>query len=67
MNDQEEPPPDRLMKLSEVMQRVGIGRTMVYRKIKQGNFPPPYKLSPFASRWSEREVTEWIERVKESR
>lgn len=55
---------DRLIKLREVMQRVGIGKSMIYRKIKEGTFPPPYKLSPFASRWSEQEIINWIEHAK---
>lgn len=55
---------DRLIKLSEVMRRVGIGKTMIYRKIKEGTFPAPYKLSPFAARWSEGEVETWIANVK---
>lgn len=55
---------DRLIKLAEVMRRVGLGKTMIYRLIKQGRFPRPYKLSPFAARWSEREVVDWIADVK---
>ena len=56
---------DRLIKLAEVMRRVGLGKTMVYRLIKEGRFPRPYKLSPFAARWSELEIVEWIADVKD--
>jgi prophage regulatory protein len=56
---------DRLIKLDEVKRRVGLGKTMIYRLIQQGKFPGPYKLSPFASRWSEREIIVWIEQVKD--
>ncbi len=56
---------DRLIRIEEVKQRVGLGKTMIYRLIKQNAFPAPYKLSPFAARWSEREVVDWIERVKD--
>ena len=55
---------DRLVKLPEVMRRVGLGKTMIYRLIKQGRFPAPYKLSAFAARWSEREIMRWIADVK---
>ena len=55
---------DRLIKLPEVMRRVGIGKTMIYRRIKEGTFPAPYKLSPFAARWSEQEIATWIFNVK---
>ena len=56
---------DRLIRIDEVKRRVGLGKTMIYRLIKQGTFPPPYKLSPFASRWSEREIIGWIDQVKD--
>jgi len=55
---------DRLIKLDEVCRRVGLGKTMIYQRIKEGKFPSPYKLSPFAARWSENEVTAWISTVK---
>jgi len=57
-------PPDRLIKLAEVMRRVGLGKTMVYRLIKEDRFPRPYKLSAFAARWSEQEIVAWISEVK---
>lgn len=57
--------PDRLIKLDEVKRRVGLGKSMIYRLIQEGKFPAPYKLSPFASRWSERELVAWIEEVKD--
>jgi prophage regulatory protein len=56
---------DRLLRLDEVKRRAGIGKTMIYRLIKSGDFPSPYKLSPFAARWSEIELVEWIRRVKD--
>lgn len=56
---------DRLIRIDEVKRRAGLGKTMIYRLIQRGRFPPPYKLSPFVSRWSEREVVGWIDRVKD--
>lgn len=44
---------------------MGLGKSMIYVMIKDGRFPPPYKLSPFASRWSENEVVTWITEVKD--
>jgi prophage regulatory protein len=57
--------PDRLLKIDEVKRRVGLCKSMIYRLIRQGRFPAPYKLSPFASRWSDREVVAWIDDVKD--
>ena len=57
--------PERLLKLGEVQRRVGLGKSMIYRLIQEGKFPPPYKLSPFASRWSDREIIAWIDDIKD--
>ncbi len=48
--------PDRFVKLDEVKRRVGLGKSMIYQLIQEGKFPAPYKLSSFASRWSDREI-----------
>ncbi|MFV0623457.1 helix-turn-helix transcriptional regulator [Sphingomonas sp. ac-8] len=56
---------DRLIKLEEVKRRVGLGKSMIYRLIHEGTFPAPYKVSPGASRWSNREVLAWIDDVKD--
>ncbi|WP_340314956.1 DUF2274 domain-containing protein [Rhizorhabdus argentea] len=56
--------PERMIQLREVMQLIGLGKTMIYRMIQENRFPPPYKLSPGASRWSEAEVLAWIENLK---
>lgn len=55
---------DRLLRLSQVMEIAGIGRTMVYRLIRRGEFPQPYKPGGYASRWSQAEVTAWFEGQK---
>ena len=58
-------PPERLLRLEEVRRRVGLGKSMIYRLIAQGRFPAPYKISPCASRWSEREIVVWIDTIKD--
>lgn len=57
--------PERFLRLVEVKRRVGLGKSMIYRLIQEEKFPAPYKLSSFASRWSEREIVDWINRVKD--
>ncbi len=56
-------PPERLLRLAEVRNRVGLGKTMIYAMIGDGRFPKPYKITAAAARWSEREVEAWIEGV----
>lgn len=55
--------PRRLIKLAEVCQRVGLGKTMIYAMVGDGRFPKPYKITASAVRWSEREVEDWLVRV----
>lgn len=62
---EDEQRPERLIRIDEVKRRVGLGKSMIYRLIQEGRFPAPYKVSPFASRWSDREVTAWIDDVKD--
>lgn len=57
---------DRLLRLSQVMEIAGLGKTMIYRLIRQGTFPRPHKPGGFASRWSEAEVRAWRAAVEES-
>ena len=57
--------PDRFLKLDEVKRRVGLGKSMIYRLIQEEKFPAPYKISPFASRWSNLEIVAWIDVVKD--
>lgn len=61
----EQPVAERLIKLNEVCRRVGLGKSMIYEMIKEERFPRPYKISPFASRWSETEIVAWIADVKD--
>ncbi|KRA84034.1 helix-turn-helix transcriptional regulator [Altererythrobacter sp. Root672] len=57
--------PERLLRLAEVSRRVGLGKSMIYDLIGRGLFPKQYKISPFAARWSEREIVAWIADVKD--
>ncbi|MEG3164710.1 AlpA family phage regulatory protein [Sphingomonas sp. PB2P19] len=50
---------DRLLPLQSVMEFAGLGKTMIYRMMREGNFPAAYKPGGHASRWSERELIDW--------
>lgn len=50
---------DRLLPLKSVIEFAGVGKTMIYRLMRQGAFPAAYKPGGHASRWSERELIEW--------
>ncbi len=52
---------DRMIPVRRVMELTGLSRPTIYRLIKKGDFPPPYKVGARASRWPERVVREWVE------
>lgn len=56
--------PDRLLRIVDVKSLVGLGKSKIYALVAEGDFPKPYKLSPKAARWSEREIVAWIEGVR---
>ena len=51
---------ERLIRLPEVKQRVGLGRSTIYRLMDLGRFPKARKLGLRAIAWSEAEIDGWI-------
>lgn len=51
---------DRLLCLDEVKAIVGLGKSMIYRKMRDGTFPMRCKAGGCSTRWSEREINEWV-------
>ena len=37
--------PDRIIRMKTVLARTGLSRSTIYRKIKEGTFPPQMKIS----------------------
>lgn len=50
----------RMIKLNEVTEKVGLGTDTIYRLARAGKFPKQIKVGPFASRWSEVEVDQYL-------
>ncbi|MXP15719.1 AlpA family phage regulatory protein [Altererythrobacter confluentis] len=50
----------RLIRLPEVQQRVGLGRSTIYRWMAEGRFPKPVQLGGYAVAWAEKDIDEWI-------
>lgn len=54
---------DILIKLPEVIRQVGFSKSTIYELIASDAFPAPTKLGRY-SRWSQKEVQEWVENKK---
>lgn len=50
----------RLIRLPEVLQRVGVSRSTLYCWIKRGQFPRQIALGANSSAWIEADVNAWI-------
>ena len=56
----------KVIRLKEVMERTGLGRTSIYNFMAAGSFPKSVSLGARAIAWLESEVDDWIvERIKE--
>jgi prophage regulatory protein len=62
MNTIETKKQPRLIRLPEVMNKVGLCRTSIYMLIAEGKFPAPRILGR-ASLWVEAEIDQWISDV----
>lgn len=50
----------RIMKPEEVYERLGLSKVTVWRMRKQGEFPPPIRLSGGRVGWPEQVIADWI-------
>ena len=52
--------PQRLLRLPEVMHRVGLKRSAIYQRMSEGRFPRSRSLGPKCAVWVESEIENWI-------
>jgi prophage regulatory protein len=50
----------RLIKLTEVMAQTGLGRSSVYKFMKEERFPQSVSTGDRGVKWVEEEIQEWI-------
>lgn len=53
----------RFIRLPEVINRTGYGKTWIYQLIKRGEFPEPIKTGARTIAFIESEIDEWIEAI----
>ena len=58
MNQTNNPP--RVMRMSEVTQAVGLSRASIYRLVKLGKFPRPFKIGISAVGFDLAEINFWL-------
>jgi prophage regulatory protein len=53
-------PNTRMIRLPEVMNKTGLGRSSIYKMMDHGKFPKCHKIGERAVAWLEREIDMWI-------
>jgi len=49
----------RILRLPQVKDMVGLGKSAIYKRIKERDFPQPIKMGS-ASGWIQNDIEEWI-------
>ncbi|MDB3998649.1 AlpA family transcriptional regulator [Litorivicinus sp.] len=52
----------KLLRLKDVVTKVGLSRSQVYKLIAKGLFPEQIKIGPKISAWPEHTIDKWISR-----
>ena len=50
-----------LLRISEVVQLLGISKPTVYRLMNEGEFPRPIRLSKARVAWLQADLDKWLE------
>lgn len=51
----------RILRMREVMQRIGLSRSTIYKLMENDDFPRPMKLGSQAIGWRDADIEAWIE------
>jgi prophage regulatory protein len=51
----------KVLRLAQVMDSTGLGRSTIYKYIAEGKFPIPLQLSERCVGWLENEIQQWIQ------
>ena len=51
---------DRIFRMKDLPKKVGIQKSLIYEKIKKGEFPKAVKLGARARGWRESELDIWV-------
>jgi len=52
--------PDRILRINTVLERTGLSRSTLYRKVQNGSFPRQISISTRCAGWRESAVNEWM-------
>jgi prophage regulatory protein len=52
--------PDRILRIKAVLERTGLSRSTMYRRMQHGTFPRNVQISTRFMGWRESAIAEWL-------
>jgi len=52
--------PERILRLNSVLDRTGLSRSTLYRKIQDGTFPRQIRIAARCAGWRESAIAAWL-------
>lgn len=52
--------PDRILRIKTVLDRTGLSRSTLYRRIQAGRFPAQVRIAERCTGWRESAVNGWL-------
>lgn len=59
--------PDGFLRVNAVLARTGLGRTTLYRMVREGSFPKQVQLTKRCTGWRESAVRDWVANPRDFR
>lgn len=59
----------RILRMQELINKVGYAQSTIYGLVKEGKFPPPFKLTPGgrANGWFEHIIDEYLHKREQEK
>ena len=51
----------RFLRLSQVIEMTGVGKTFIYTHMERGSFPKQIQISPRTVVWLEQDIIDWMQ------
>ena len=51
---------DRILRINTVLERTGLTRSTLYRKIERGEYPRQVKIAQRCAGWRESAIADWM-------
>jgi len=52
----------RFLRLSQVIEMTGVGKTFIYTHMEKGSFPKQIQISPRTVVWLEQDIIDWMQK-----